>query len=179
VADASQPKRTEPADVLPYLLTRLISVTGLPAERCFVSQADEQPYDAQADQYLWLRVEDGGEDQGIRDGAGRLDARETVTLTVTARTRLALDEPGRDLSWMTHASLGHLRLAHAVKKALDGWQPTDGESNVLTTCPIRLLTPRKPRKDRKQPEWGESVQVYEMEILLNLDDINGLPAASL
>lgn len=162
--------RSSLEDILPPILVRVRTVTGLPAERVFLCQREECPYDSQADSYVFLRVEDSDYDDPNVIGAGRTDTRETVVLTATVRSRLALDEADRDTAWMTHASLGHLRLRRLVQDALLLFQPEDGDGNWLVTEPIKPHNTRKPRKDRKpNPEWGESIAAWLVTFELAVD----------
>lgn len=163
--------RTDLATILPTLLARVVTVTGLPTERVFVCQREEVPYDAHGDSYVFLRVEDTDFDDANIIGAGRIDARERVVVTATIRSRLALDEADRDTVWMTNASLGHLQLRHDVLDALLGFFPENSQNSwVLTTHPLTPGRGGKPRKERPKgnTEWGESLLAFNLEYELDL-----------
>lgn len=156
--------RTELAAILPPIRTRLASVAALPAERVLLLQRESPPFDGHGDSYLWVRVEDGAFDMPNVIGAGRIDAREEVLFSVTARTRLAVDERNQDLQWLIHESLGNLRLRQKVIDAMLCFQPLDSSGNWLTTEPIKPARSRGPRKeqgkDKTNKEWGESTTYW-------------------
>lgn len=160
--------RTNLAVILSVLRARLVDVTGLPPERVGLLQREEAPFNAHGDGYVYLRVEDGGFDMPDLIGAGRIDTREEILFSVTARSRCALDESNMDWLWLTEESLGNLKLRHAVLEAMVCFQPTDSEGNWLVTEPIKPSRSRRPRKepgtrDRPNKDWGESVTYWELK----------------
>lgn len=166
-------KRTRLDVVLPYLLDRLRSVTGLNESTCFLSQLEEMPFDGMADQYLWLRVEDDADELPILQGAGRIDCREDQTVSVTVRTRSGLDQPQQDLyrltGSLTDATLGHLYMVHLVKDALVTFFPADSQGNLYAVAPLEPRPNRRPRRDKKQTEWLEKTLLFSFSYILDLD----------
>lgn len=161
--------RTSLATILPLILTRLQAVTELPAEACFLSQAEEMPFDGLADQYIWLKVDKQTSNIDQHIGAGRVDSRQVCTLVVTVRTRLALDSPARDTAWLTDTSLGHLILTDKVEDALETFTVEDDDGNILANEPMIQQTDAAPRKDPRLKEWGESRMYFTLNYTRDLD----------
>lgn len=154
------------------LLAHVASITELPPERVFFCQRDEPPFNSQADSYVFLRFEDGDYDRPNLIGAGRIDTRERIVLSATIRSRVSLDEADRDTIWLTEtqASVGHLQLRHKVLDALVCFTVIDGDGNHLVTEPLKPATSRPPRKEKSpNPEWGQSVLMFDVIIHLDLD----------
>ena len=169
-----QPIPTSLDVILPVLRARLVSVTGLPAERVGALQRNDVPFNAHGDNYVFLRVEDSSFDMADIIGAGRIDSREEVLLSLTVRSRLATDEANMDWKWLTDESYGNLRLRHRCIDALLCFQPLDDDGNWLVTEPIKPTTTRRPRKEEgKAPnrEWGESTTWWKMTYHLDLDQL--------
>ncbi len=158
--------------IIPAVLTRLGEISGFPPERVILSQVQELPFNAQADQILWLRIEDFRPDEAIFDGSGRIDARAEHTLAVRVRTRLGLDENDRDYARMLDASLGHLDLVDVVLNALWGFQPTDtgdDTGNWYVTEPMKWKSAQGPQRDRVDPNWAQTVLLFRMVRTADLD----------
>jgi hypothetical protein len=164
------PVRTNLATILPLILARLQSVTGLPDERCFLSQQEEMPFDGMAPSYVWLRVEGAVPKLEIVEGAGRYHGRFEQTISVTVRTRLELDRKARDLVWLTDADGGHEPLVHAVYNALVTFWPADEQNNLYADAPLWPVKGDRPRKDQKQTAWGVSTLWFAFLYTLELDE---------
>lgn len=161
----AEPIRTRLDLIIPYLLARLRSVTGLTEACVFCSQRRKLPYDAMADQFVFIHFHDDTPQQPILQGAGRSDVRQEQLFSVTARTRLALDPPDRDTIWLTQASQGHLLLCHNVDDAMDGYIVEDTDGNWFTLGPIEPAHGKGPEKDDKATEWGEKSMFYRLVYL--------------
>lgn len=163
--------RAKLRDILLDVRGRLMEVTGLPPERVAVDarqDADEPDLNLQADQYFLIRVKGQTPAPGV-EGGGRVNTRVKRRIQVCLRTRLALDEAGRDLLWLTEQSLGHLEREHQLYDALSTYQPTDGKGNWLVAEPIVLEQSTEPRKDKADPSWGRSAVEFVVDFALALD----------
>lgn len=97
------------------------------------------------------------------DGAGRTHARFHRFLHMYPRVRLALDETGSDLTYLTHPTLGQLAWEEACANALIGFTPIDSSGNQLTECELRLADGTDPVRGRMDQQWGESSITFEIE----------------
>ena len=162
--------RVELATIMPVLLARVIAKTGLTESCVFLSQTPEIPYDTMADHIVRLRIEDHVFDQDLLTTSGRYDCRALVRMSLAVRTRLDIDQKPRDGSWLTHQTLGHLRLVHKVYQALVNFWPMDQQQNVLTVSPVITMSGDSPQRDRQQAGWGESTLTFGFVYVLDLDE---------
>jgi hypothetical protein len=158
-------------EILPFLEARLREVTGLPAVRINPWVGEEAPH-LQADHDLVLRLRGITPVGSWLDGGGRVTCHLTERLEVGVRTRLALDDAGSARVWLTHATLGHLRLRNLVLDALVHFIPEDADGDALTTSEIKLSPAQPPKAEgrAKQPvNWGEERLAFEVSYLQDLD----------
>ena len=160
------PPRTRLSLILPVIRQRLIDWLQFPAERVLLTITDEPPFDAQAEQYVWVRLRRQAPGTPYVEGGGRTDARVRRTLAVTVRTRQALDTPLEHLLWLLTA---HLDAEHAVYDALLDFYPAGADGMNLTTEPLHPGTAAEPRADRDDPTWGESTVEFEIVYEMDLD----------
>jgi hypothetical protein len=160
------PVRTNLATILPLILARLQSVTGLPDERCFISQQPEMPFDGMAPSYVWLRAEHATPKLEIVEGAGRYHCRFEQTISVTVRTRNELDRKARDGVWMAD----HAALVHQVWNSLVTFWPADEQNNLYADAPLWPAKGDPPKKDKTQTAWGVSTLWFAFLYTLELDD---------
>ncbi len=142
-----------------------VSLT-FPPERVLLVGRDDLNYDPQADQYLLLRARKGGWDKA-RDGGGRFENRHRRRVTVTLRTRLALDESSQDALWLTHPALGQYVTEHALFNTLEMWQAEDSDGNVLLLEPVHLDEATAAERPAKEYGWGDAA--YSFDALYDLD----------
>lgn len=146
--------RANLADVLNAVVDRLAQKAGVDAAQVAVSARD-LPFFV-PERCLVLRVLGERQAPGW-DGAGRVNDLRARQVRLVVRTRLLLDEAGRDAAHLLDASLGHLALEDACADALAGFLPTDGQGDGLTAVPLEpgpFSDPRPASKDN--PEWLES-----------------------
>jgi len=160
------------ADILPVLLERLVAVTSLPAERVNAWVGDADPPQLQADQDLVVRLAGVTPDQSWYGGGGRYAPRVTERVEVQVRTRLSLDPVGGAATWLTDASLGHVRLRDLVLSALMGFLPTDVEDNVLVTNAVSFAAEQRPRPrggGGRPADWGSETLAFDVPYLQRVD----------
>lgn len=159
--------RAKLSKILPVIKQRLMSKLDWPAERVKISLKDDSSHPHQ--QYLRLWPRSSVSFAIYRHGGGRLDTRVMRRLAVKLYTRLALDESGDDEQWLTNATLGHLDVEHAIIDALENYAPVDEDMNWLVYQPMKLQPVSEPDKDAEEPEWGSTVQEYDLSYVLDLD----------
>lgn len=161
--------RTRLSALLPLLQQQVMSVLGFPAERVIILSREQQPYHAQADQYVRIRPRSQMTEDSIVVGAGRFDTRARRKINVTLFTRLSLDEADRDAIWLDDPTLGHLAKEHLLFDAVATWHPLDGAGNWLLAGTAKLGPVSEPSKERAEPEWGKSELDVDLTYVLDLD----------
>jgi hypothetical protein len=106
--------------------------------------------------------------QEIAVPGGRIDTRVERTLHVRVLTRLALDEPDRDSTWIKDKTLGHFVLEESVCDALQNFQPTDTDGNWLVDRPLHLANTDNAETDEDEPGWGHSIIQVNLAYILPL-----------
>lgn len=163
-----QPAPTTLNVVLLALQAKLIAALTFPAERVLLLARDGESHRPQADQYVSIRSRAQRWDRS-RTGAGRFDNRVRRRLTVTLSTRLLLDESSEDTDWMTHATLGHFVTEQALFDALEMWQPTNDDGDVLLFEPVHLEEATQAEKLRTDEGWGDAAYSFDACFVLDLD----------
>lgn len=161
--------RTFPDSFTVALQAQLMTVLAWPAERVVVVDPDDvQETHTQAEQHLALWPGDARPDLPIFQGAGRVDTRLAWTFELRLWTRCDLDEPNSSLLWLTHqpvispaqAGLGHLYWLRQVYNAMVCFYPEDASQNAYLVQPLYPVGQTKPRRDKKQREWGSSTTTW-------------------
>ncbi len=165
---STQPVRTTLNAVLLALRAMLETATGFPDERVLLLARDDLPYRPQADQYITIRPRSQRWDR-IRTGSGRFDNVVRRRMTVTLYTRLLLDENSEDLLWMTDATLGHFAVEHTLFDALEMWQPTDTDGNLLLREPVALEEASQAERSHKEEGWGQASYSFDACYVLDLN----------
>ena len=107
--------------------------------------------------------------RAMNAAAGRVATECIRTVTTVCRTRLNLDEAGRDKVWLTDAAKGHIVFEEFTVDALEEFWPADANNNLLLNEPMRLIRMDGLRKDTTQPQWGQSALDWEIKYLLPLN----------
>ncbi len=158
--------------ILPVLETRLVTVTGLPPERINEWLGSEAPH-FQGDHDLVLRLKGLQPESGFLEAGGRLSIEVTERLEIEVRTRLSLDPASSAKRWLTDPDFGHIPMRTLVVDALEGFLPTDGSGNGLTSCEIHLLPSGEPRSEgssQKSPiSWGSERLTFGIKYLHAVD----------
>jgi hypothetical protein len=140
----------------------------LDASGIFLSQRIDAPH-WQANYDVLLRAGGFIVDQRLDLAGGRITTALTRSLIVTCRTRVSLDESGKDLAWLFgdgNLVLGHLALEEAVVDALHEQTPTDASGNLLTKEPVKLVGGTEASKEGRDPNsWGSSLLTFSMVYL--------------
>ncbi len=159
--------------VIPLVLAKLQGVSGLPEERCFAGQVDDPP-DTQAEQYFVVEFAGApSADQATWLGAGPIDSRLHLAVSVLVRTRHVRDEVGHSIVWLTDEDDGHLLYVDYVFEAFWGRTVKDAGNNDLT-LPGEFAgwtTPAKARKPRTAAGmgWEQSIVRFRFPIEQDLD----------
>jgi len=158
---------TKLSKLLPVIQLRLMTALEWPEERVLLALKD--PTTHPHERYLRLWPRQSVSYQIYRHGAGRVDTRVTRRLAVKLCTRLALDSVTSSKQWLTHETLGHLDTEHAIIDALENFQPLDGDQNWLVYQPMKLQPVSEPDLEPEEPEWGCTVQEYDLSFVLQLN----------
>ncbi len=150
---------TTPDILMLAIQAQVSSVTGFPYERVVIDarepgEADEIP--GQAEQVIFLRV-----------GNGRIDFKETLTVSARLWTRLNTDEHNRDDLRITDPSVGHLRVRHAIYDALIDFAPEDSQGNALYSEVMKPMDSTEPRR-KKTPSKGWARSVLDFALYYQL-----------
>lgn len=166
-------RRANFTEILLAVRAYLVSETGLDDTRVFVSAlgADDVPRFS-ATQDLILRPQGEEPLAGIVDGSGRYDRRTRRSFEAIVRTRVLLDQSGRDSVRLTDASLGHLALEDAVVDALELYHLADSAGDALA-APLRVGRLTGPQRLRDDRTWVWSAFTVEVEHRRDLDIANG------
>lgn len=159
--------RAKLSQILPVMQQRLMAVLGFPKERVKLSCRRNTPHPHE--QYVVVRPRSHITHQVYRHGGGRADTRVTRRVAVELWTRLALDETGDSEQWLLDASLGHLDREHQIFDALENFQPLNAQGDWLVYQPLKLYPTSDPDlEEPDEPEWGRSVQEYDVSYVLDL-----------
>lgn len=143
--------------LLPLLLDRLASATGLPPEQVNPWIGEDSPR-LTGHQDLVVVLRGFSPDQGWIQGGGRASPLVRERVEVRVRTRLAVDPVGSAKSWLIDQALGHLRVRTAVIDALLDWLPVDEDDNCLVASEVILDAEAGPRTSNRPAapvDWGE------------------------
>lgn len=173
---APQQIRTTLSALLPILEARLALITGLDptAIRPFIG---DQPPHTLAAQDIVYRSVGWQSDQAWWQGGGNYAKRMKERMELRLRTRLQLDEAGTSRQWLEDPVLGHLQMRNLILAALDGWTPTDSNSNALTTEQVVVESGQTPKQDDPRSEvtdWGEERMFFYLDYLMAYPAL-GLP----
>jgi hypothetical protein len=157
--------RATPGPIFLACQAQLVHQLGWPLERVLIADPRVVLDHPEADQYLLLWLVDGIPDLPCFEGGGRVDFRVAMRLSVTLRTRYAVDEATSHLAWLTDTGLGHAVALFNIHNALVAYQPTDNYAqdlsgntgNWLCVEPIKPAPVGRLGIEPKRPEWGESV----------------------
>jgi hypothetical protein len=171
MATFATPVRTGLAAVLAAIQAQLVlkAVVADPSHVLMVARQNVPHYTAEKDVLLWPRG--FSVSAKMVAAGGRTTTKLTRTISTVCRTRLHLDEAGRDKVWLTHATLGLLALEEAVADALQLFSPTQGGAALLCE-PMRLLRGDSMGKEEgrdRDVSWGLSALDWEVAYLLNIN----------
>jgi hypothetical protein len=171
--------RSHLSDVLERIGQRLALVLRWPAERVRLTDPDEvttKNLPTQADQVCYYWPDLGSLD--VFFGAGRLDTRLKVPITVAVFTRTRADEIGDAQRWLSL----HLDVVGGVLDALVAFQPNDfapdtnpdwdgaPDPSWLVAQPLVPAPVSKPRRNlRSLSGWGESRLTFAAYLIVPLD----------
>lgn len=173
------PQKTDPATILSRLqqrlIDRLVTARAVLADSSSVGiiAGDPRlvPHWCAPFEVLLSPAEENARDE-FYSGAGRYDSRSLRSFQVTVRTRLDLDQTGRDVTRMTSTSLGHLILEWYVKDALQGLTPTVNDTDDLqdlTDYPLHWRGTSRPVHDPQDHSWVSSTLTFECGYVDDLD----------
>lgn len=154
--------------ILPVLRARIVSVTGLDDTVVWETKKAKVPFNAQADHFVTIRPRGQQCNRPIEQGAGRLDLRATRRISITAYTRVELDEHDRDTNWLRNQTLGHLQLERKILDAVTTFKVIDANGNLLA-LPIRPGVWQEPDEEKEDPAWGSSTLDIEITFVVQLD----------
>ena len=156
------PVKSSLREILPKVRDRLVSATGISANRVLYVQRPDTPH-FQGDQDILIRVGPPRPLEHVH-GSGRLYRVVSRLLQITPRTRWAVDESDRDDSWLLAATEGHLRLEEAVVDAIDVWVPERAGGDWLLIEPMRWVESQQPvRETPLSQSWGHTDLVFEFK----------------
>lgn len=164
--------RSDLGTILAGVVGRLVAVTGLDATRVAVTVLQPEDFPIfHAPQDVLVRPMGEEPDRGAIDGAGRWHNLRTRTLAVSVRTRLHLDQAGRDLDRLADASRGHLRMEDLAVDALELWN-VPGSGGDVITAPLRCgrwNEPQRLRQGGELTDWVYSTLHVECTYVRDLD----------
>ena len=140
---------TDPAPIFDAIIAKLVAAAVVPTATAAVMTAapEAAPHHVgDADVLIWPQDEVSGEQQVA--AGGREATWVEHRFSVIARSRLDLDESGRDRKRLTHSSRGHYVLRAAVRDALHLFWPEDSSLRALGVQPIRWVKTAPPKRDR-------------------------------
>src|SRR3990172_8020876 len=118
---------------------------------------------------ILLRPRRGFSIQDNSDGGGKWDTRIRRIIDVALRVQLATDETARDVEWL-FADDGYFALEESVIDALQMFEPTDAQGNILLAEPMRLLEGIEPAREQgNEVLWGDGTLAFEIVYTMNLD----------
>jgi hypothetical protein len=145
-------------DIAKAIKSQLVAVAGFQPTAVFITskRAKEIPHIV-GEKDCILRCGREIPDAAAIRGTGGLNDQRTRTLTLTIRTRMALDKAGSDSKHLLNEDTGHIATEDAVFNALEIllW-PTDIAGNAITNNPIRLGELSEAETDPQAPEWLSS-----------------------
>ena len=164
------PIPTNLADILTSLQARLMDVLGWPEERVIIDMRDDHDADtitSQAEQYVRLKAGPRNPLGADVEARGRIQPRMSAQISVRLRTRVNLDKAQSDVTALTDASRGHLRVEAGVWDALLNFQPVDGDSNWLVSETVK---PRLATAPQKPPAgWAQTTINFDVTFIMDLD----------
>lgn len=128
---------------------------------CLVDPA-KLSFHPHGDSYVCVWPDTELANNGVYQGAGRLDFRLTRKLYVNLRTRAALDDSATSAVWMTDQTLGHGVGELGIWNALVEYMPVDSKGNQLSLAALTPVNGGKPRLDPEEKEWGETSFAFEV-----------------
>ncbi len=100
---------------------------------------------------------------------GRRTTEAEGRINLTPRTRLYLDETGRDRQRLMHSSLGHNAFEMTVLEAMQLFHPGSDTPYPLTMYPMHWLGTSDAEDDPKDPNWVRSTLSFEFKFIVTLD----------
>ena len=156
--------------ILLAIVSRLAEITEIASTRVILTvlPPDEVPPFG-APQDVLVRVRGEHPDEAAIDGTGRWHNLRHRSLDVACRSRVSLDEAGRDYYRLTDETLGHVLLEDLVVEALELFN-VPGDNDDLLTAPLRVGRLTDPQR-MKAPhhEWVFSVFSVDVTYVRDLD----------
>lgn len=140
-----------------------------PLERLYIATLEVPAMNVQGDQYLTIRMMGLEPVESAIHGAGRLDFRTKMPVTITISSRLNLDDIAQQVAWLTDASLGNIRFETAIINALSLYWPTDANGNGLCYEPLILRRGNVPEIDKQMTGWGQSALTFSIDYVQDMD----------
>lgn len=159
--------RSSIIDIAKAIKAQLVAFAGFQPSQVFITSKRKIPHFV-GEKDCILRI--GGEhpDEPAIRADGRQNNQRYRTVTITIRTRQAVDRAGTDTKHLLNDDIGHLAVEDAVFNALEIFWPVDIAQNAITNCPIRL-GPLTETESETQPEWLSSSVTVEIDYSRNLD----------
>lgn len=155
--------------ILSAVKDRLVDEGLFPAEYVFLSLVEEQGLPPGTDRYAVLVPGAQRPDAGAVAGGGNRTFLLNGELDVILWARLSLDPVHRADSYLTHATLGALGTLRAIVKALQLFDPQDGNGDYLLTEPMRLAsTGWRTHPRRPQSGWGSISATWSFQYLADV-----------
>ena len=136
--------------VLLAIVDRLRLQLSLSNSQCFLSvQPEAQPT---VNQNLWMTVspEDGRIDESAFAGGGQETLFEETFAVITIFSAMRLDRPEHSISFLTEAARGVLIAKRKVLKALAGFDPVNGDGDLILNEPMIPTSCPRPLNDRQR-----------------------------
>jgi hypothetical protein len=151
-----------PDVIFPLLVDRLIDqVDGLGASNCFLSlEPDTVPGTISGDFCVIVSPAPHWRfDESLFDGGEEELAHVVWQVVFTIHCLANVDEAGRDAEFFTNKTLGVMRTATNVLKAILGFDPVDGDGNKVLAQPIQPSDGSIDRETRNQGflQFGTSI----------------------
>jgi hypothetical protein len=161
--------RSKLSVIILAIMAQTQQALGFTPDQVIATIDDDPVLDPYPDSYLLVRIGSLLTDQAIAAAAGRIEAVVTSRLKFILRIRLAQDDPGRAIAWLTTPSLGYLDKVHSLWDSMHIFAPTDQVFDELLAEPMRLLSCTEPRPRKSDPSWGESTSEFEVKWQLALN----------
>ncbi len=161
----TQPKRVRFADIILAIKQRFVD-RGVVANVTRVALiARNTVPKVKAEKLVYLRPRRGFVSAGQVDAAGRGDFRVARQLDVILSLRTATDAVDRDEQFLTNdEGRGILDFEEDAWGAMEDWQPSDADGNVLTIYPLKVLSDDQVNRTEGQGKtwWGDCTFVLDV-----------------
>ena len=146
----------------------------IPGERVIISIRKKVPH-LQADSDIIIKPRGLKVRKEVTDMAGRWDTRIERRIEVRCRSRLALDDPASDETFLLDETLGHITLEELVCDCLQEALLTenDDSDNLILCCPMLLEDGQDTAPDTEASrgaDWGETSLFFNLQYMLRFSE---------